>query len=128
MSATTPVITGETCCSVKEDLCFLHWKIWVNITHFSLVDYGSWIKSWEAYILIWYQPEELNLIWEHSFRWIWECFWSCNCFFWGLVVCFGLNFHILPSCNTSVFCWGKFQWNHATSQFDVHNVLYLILM
>lgn len=36
-------------------------------------------------------------------------------------------FQVLPSCNTSVFCWEKFQWNHVTSQFDVHNVLYLIL-
>lgn len=32
MSTCTPLIITVTFCSVKEDLCFLYWKFWINIT------------------------------------------------------------------------------------------------
>lgn len=79
-----------------------------------------------------YTTLRLNFIWKHSFRWMWESYSSWNCFSGGWLlylasIVFSV-FQVLPSCNTSVFYWGKFQRNQVTSQFDGHNVLYLILI
>lgn len=53
MSASTPVIIGLTCCSVKEYLRFLHRKIWVNIAQ---AFFFGWLWFMNKFMRILYPP------------------------------------------------------------------------
>lgn len=59
MSACIPLIITVTCCSVKEDLCFLYWTFWINIS--------------QAFYFVWLLlMNKLSGLCPHNFTPVWE--------------------------------------------------------
>lgn len=63
VSTCTPLIITVTCCSVKEDLCLLYWKFWVNVIQAFYFGWLQLMNSHECPISTPFYTSLRNWIW-----------------------------------------------------------------